>query len=152
MIESKSFRITNKDFFQLLMERHLRERWWLYALFISMAVFHGLKPNKIELDWFFLIFFIFYPLVFVLQIYRHAYSKANKIFFEERYFQIDTKSIKAFMKNGSESTVTFDNLIKKGELKTYFLLYIAKNQFIFIPKSCFKSEQDKAWFVQNVMK
>lgn len=70
--------------------------------------------------------------------------------FGKRYYEISTEEVNAFMKNGSNSTLKFEQFVKTYRLKNYYFLYISKGQSLYFPKRIFKSEEDLAWFKKNI--
>lgn len=80
-----------------------------------------------------------------------ANSKDNKLFLLERYFEIDEDRFVGFLIDGTDSTIKIERIIRKIELKDIYLLYVAKNQFIFITKDSFKSDNDRIWFEQKIL-
>lgn len=42
--------------------------------------------------------------------------------------------------------IAYDSIIKKREVKNFYLLYVAKNSYVAVPKNVFKTSEDKEEF------
>ena len=109
------------------------------------------SDTRDSLGNFLMILFTIYPFIVVFQYWRYANSKDNKIYLLERHYEIYEDKIIGVLSDGTDSTIMIDKFIKVIRLKNTYLLYMSKIQFIYIPKNCFKSEQDKDWFEKEVI-
>jgi hypothetical protein len=92
---------------------------------------------------------VFYLFIFLYYGY-YAYCKQNAIFFKERYYELDGEFLTGFIDDGSTARVNLSNVINLIRRKEYFLLYISKDQFVYLPFDCFKSEVDVDNFEKNM--
>jgi hypothetical protein len=152
MIKTDKFSLTNLDYFKILITTYLKKRWWMISLMLLFGLFFIFKQNKDSFEYFLLFFAFFYPIILLIQYWRYANSKENKLFLIERFFEISEDSITGILTDGSKSIVKLDNIIKVTTLKKYYLLYISKSQFIYIPKNSFMNQQDQEWFTNEIIK
>ena len=96
-------------------------------------------------------FAILYPVIFIIQFWLFATSKENKIFLLERHYSIYEDKIVGTLSDGTDNIIKLEHLIKSIQTKRYFLLYISKNQFIYIPNDSFKNDKDKEWFIMKII-
>ena len=150
MIKTKKFNLTKKEYFSFLIRILLKRRWWLFALIYVMTFMILFKDEKDSSDDFFIVFGVLYPLIILLQYWRLAYSKENKIIFKERQYEIFSDRIIAYMGEISEGTIDNQNFIKVFELKDLYLLYISKGQCFYFPKRIFESKDDENWFRNEI--
>ena len=115
----------------------MRRRIWLLAIILFLLVIGTIRQDigPILFVVFFLVFIIFYFL-------WYAYSKKNILFFKERYFEIDNDFITGYLDDGSMDKINLQNIVGFLKRKDFFLLWISKGHFIYMPFSCFKSESD----------
>jgi hypothetical protein len=151
MIITEKIKFTEYAFFKIFLAVYLKKRWWLIVMIWLFALLMFSKDEKDSSDTFFIYFAIFYPILIVVRFWMYANSKDNKLFLVERFFEIDENKFIGFLSDGTESTIKFEHFIRVVELKNIFLLYISKNQFIFIPKNSFQNNSDRVWFEQNII-
>ena len=92
-----------------------------------------------------------YPVIIVFQYWRFSNSKANKVFFLERNYEIYDDKIVGNLSDGTSNEILITHFIKVIRLKKCFLLYLSKNQFLYFPQDSFKSRSDKNWFEQKIV-
>jgi hypothetical protein len=141
MIKTKSIKLTPKSYFKVLISNYFLLRWWLY-LFIWLVTVFLIFVKFDYFTVFMIVFSIIYPLMLVFTYWRYANSKDNKIAFIERYYEIDEEKMTAYLEDGTINPFKFSYIIKIRKRKEYWLLYISKSQFIYLPLSSFASEND----------
>ncbi len=151
MIKTQKIQLTANTLFSTLLNVYFKKRWWLiiWILIIGILVSTGKKRESTEI--FIMIFSFAYPFVIAFQYWRFASSKDNKVFLIEREYEIFDNKIIGTLSDGTSSTILIEHFIKVIKLKTSFLLYISKTQFVYIPKDAFKTEADKIWFEQEII-
>jgi len=153
MIKTKRVKLTPKELFLILILQYLKKRWWLFAwIFILAIIMLGLDGIGDSFKIFFILFTIICPILIVIQFWMHVVSKDNKIMFLERYYEIDNEKINGIIDQDTYSPVKLDYFIKVDFIRKTYLLYIAKNQFIYIPANSFESDADREWFDNEIVK
>ena len=153
MIETSRFSLTKKDFFQLLLHRYLKKRWWLLLWIIVLAILVNIMEDDFDsFTLFITVFAVIYPLLLFWKLSQYTNSKDNKLFYLERYAHISTEEIVVFLDDDTSSTMKLGHFIKTERIKNYHLLFLAKDNFIFIPEVAFKTNQDKIWFENEILK
>jgi hypothetical protein len=84
------------------------------------------------------------------KLWTDAYSKDNKLFLLERYFEIYENKIIEILNDGTKSLIKIEHFIKVIQTKKFYLLYFTKEQYIIITKDSFKRKQDKDWFEREI--
>lgn len=151
MITTKKIQLTKKSFFKTLLMAHLKRRWWFFILIWALAFLFSLNNRNDSFEHFYSCFAVLYPIYFLYTYWNFANSKDNALFLLERYYDIYEDRFVCFLSDGTESTFKCEHFIKKVELKNIYLLYISRNQFVFIPKEAFKSKEDEDWFRQSIL-
>jgi hypothetical protein len=152
MVRTKKIQLTNKTFFKTLLSVYLKKRWWLILFILIIAILSLFNRNEDTSNDFLIYFGFIYPPIILLQFWRFANSKDNKIFLLERDYEIDNEKIIGNLSDGTSSTIMNNLFIKTIQLKKTYLLYISKTQFIYIPKDAFLTEQDKNWFEKEIVR
>lgn len=151
MIKTKKIKISSKELFNILIKRFVKKRWWLLVWIFLLEIFFIMKDQKTTADIFFIIFFLAYPLFIVIMFWRHAHQKENKLFLAERYYEISEDKMKGILDEDTFSTIKYDHFIMYDIVNNIYLLYLSKNQFIYIPSDSFKSKDDLEWFEKEVL-
>lgn len=151
MITTKKIKLTPKELFSIFILRYIKKRWWLFIGIWTVAIFAGLKEQHELFDKVIIILAIIYPFLLIIQFWRYSVSKENKIMLAERYYEIDLKKINGIIDEDTYSPVKLEHFIKVDLIKKNYLLFIAKNQFIYIPVNSFKNNKDKEWFENEII-
>ena len=69
-----------------------------------------------------------------------------------RYYEIDSDQVVEKMEDGTFSTIKTERFIKVMTPGNYYLLYMAKNEYIYLPVSAFESLADQEWFESEIVK
>lgn len=152
MITTKKVKLTPNELFSILILRYLKKRWWLFVWIWVLAIILGLKEQHDYFDKFFIVFAIIYPILLIIQFWRYVVSKDNKLLLLERYCEIDADKINGIIDKDTYSPIKLGHFIKADLIRKIYLLYIAKNQFIYIPIYSFENDSDREWFENEIIK
>jgi hypothetical protein len=89
--------------------------------------------------------------VMAFQYWTYANSKDNAAFLEERNYEIDIDKIIGVTADGISEPMEIQSFISVLKTKKYFLLYTTTTQFICLPISSFKSNEDMDWFEKEIV-
>ncbi|HEX2606545.1 MAG TPA: YcxB family protein [Flavisolibacter sp.] len=155
MVTTRSFELSRKQFFFVILEMTLKTRWWSFLLPIAISVYatFTLGPDTL--------FFRLFPLVYVfttcLRVYLYAYSRQNANMISERKLVIYPDKI-ASQAGGSNvfdtpvtNEVAIDSIWKKVTLNHYWLLYVNRVNYFIVPKDAFTSDADRQAFETMVL-
>jgi hypothetical protein len=78
----------------------------------------------------------------VFRCWIHMNSKKNGLFFKERFFEIDDKSLTAKFPDGSSNKIMIDDILRVVKKSGSYQLFLSKKSFIYIPLSAFKTSGD----------
>ena len=151
MITTKKIKLTSKEYFRILITRYVKRRWWLFAWILGLAIIMWLMGDFGEFEYFFTGMAVVYPILLVWQLWRYANSKDNKLFLLERYYEIEKEKINGIIDDDTSSPIKIEHFIKFDFIRNTYLLFIAKNQFIYIPVDSFQSENDLNWFTKEIL-
>lgn len=152
MITTKKVKLTPKKLFSILILKYIKKRWWLFIWIWVLALILGLDGINDSFDVFFIVFAIVYPILLLIQFWRYVTSKDNKILLLERYYEIDNEKINGIIDQDTYSPIKLEHFIKVDLIRKTYLLYIAKNQFVYIPIDSFESDLDRQWFENEIIK
>jgi len=150
MIETKVFKQTQKEYFNIILKVQFKRRWWIIALLILFSAYNFFKieEESAKIVW------VLFPIVYIIALYFQnrwfAYSKKNAIFFNERKLFFDENMMRFEIENKTTSEVLYSNIIEIKQLENCWMLYIAKHQFIHVPKNIFYKEEDFERFKEYI--
>lgn len=148
MVVTKQFSLTSTQYFKILVSVFIKKRWWFLALIWLFGIGTALSSAR---DYLYIIFAFLYTILVWAQLWKFSNSKENSNLLKERYFQIDSEKLTGFIEGGSEGTIMISDFIKVIITNESYLLYHAKNQFVFIPKNSFQSPADEMWFQKEII-
>ena len=151
MIKTQNIEITANKFFRLILSIYLIQRWWLVAwiwILIIILLFRG-HIGFVEVTLLSLI--LLFQIIIAGQYWIYAHSKDNRLYLLSRYYEIDTDQIIEMMEDGTTSTIRTERFIKVMKTNRYYLLYIARNEYIYMPVSAFESLADIDWFEKKIV-
>jgi len=151
MIKTQNIKITANEFFRLILSIYVKKRWWLVAwiwILIIILLFSG-HIGFVEITLFALI--LLFQVIIVGQYWFYAHSKDNRIYLFARYYEIDRAQIVEVMEDGTTSTIRTERFIKVMKTNRYYLLYVARNEYIYLPFSAFESLADQKWFENEIV-
>jgi hypothetical protein len=151
MIKTKTVKQTPKALFEILILRYIKHRWWLLAWIWVLTIVILLQARYDNFSYFIMIFSVVYPVMIILQLWRYVKSKENRILFLERYYEIDNERINGIIDQDTYSPIKLEHFIKVDLIRRTYLLYVSKNQFIYIPIESFKTEEDRNWFENEIL-
>jgi len=146
MITTKKVKITPRELFLILIIRYLKKKWWLFAGLWLLAIYFAADGINDPVQMFFLLFAIIFPVLILIQHWLYVASKDNKIMFLERYYEIDNERINGIIDHDTYSPIKIDHFIKVDMIRNTYLLYVSKNQFLYIPIDAFENDTDREWF------
>lgn len=152
MIETQKFEQSQKTYFDIVLSTRIRKRWWLYILLIIAGIFHLYQYintlNYTNLIW--SLICLLYPIIIYISLYRFAYSKNQKIFLSERQLFFNSETIKITETDGSISEIPYNKIVKVISKIEYWMLYLNKNNYIYIPKNIFYEKEDLETFEEYI--
>ncbi len=150
MIVTEKFSLTEKEYFNILLTLYIKRRWWMFLWVWLLTVLVIFTQSNL-LTFIMILLSFLLPFVVTYQFWKYAKSSKNKLFLMERRYEINNKELNAYMADGSKSTVKIENFYKIKKTSKYYLMYLAKGQFIIVPVDSFKSSGDKNRFEKEIV-
>lgn len=146
MIKTRQIKLNAYDLFYLLVGIYLKKRWWLVAWVWLMVILLLFRAALGFAEYLLILLLILFQFILVLQYWIFAHSSKNKIYLQSRYFEIDTDEITEFVSDGTSIQYKTDQFVKVMKTGRYYLLFIASNEFLYLPSGAFDSPKDLKWF------
>lgn len=152
MIRTRKIELTADSFFYLLLTIYFKRRW-LILIWIWLMIFILLFSAHIRsIEYLLILFLLLSQVILVVQYWLYAHSKDNRIYLLPRYLEIDDHQIVEWMDDGTSSTIKLERFVKVMRTGKCYLLFIAKNEYVYLPFSAFENEANKEWFETDVIR
>jgi len=135
-IKTNKFSMSRKEFFLISARKLLRPSMIVCMIIIFLGLLF--RPG----DYILRGVVIFILICFYL-IWRSTCSKENKIFFKERRYEITDDFLYAYLNDGTEDKLNLENITKITATKKYYLIFMSKATFFYLPIDALVSEEDK---------
>jgi hypothetical protein len=152
MIWTRKVEMTGDEFFYLLLTIYFKKRW-IMLIWIWLLIFVLLFSSRINLLQYMLVgILVLTQLILIIQYWVYAHSKDNRIYLLPRYFEITEEQIVEWMDDGTSSAIKVERFIRVMRTGKCYLLFVAKNEYVYLPFSSFESEADMEWFNSEIVK
>ena len=153
MITTREITLDPKTFFRVLLSLNFRLKTRiLYAIAAVLAiVWIIIYPYQKQL-YLLLAAVCLFPLVIVFLTWRTAHNKMNRSFTVPRSYTIGDTQITAHLPGGQEELFDIAHIHRVNRKRHYFLLFTTPVEFIYLPYDAFRSEADREWFEQNIVR
>ncbi len=151
MISTFPIKSTRKNYFKLLLSLYWRRKWWLAALWLLFAIICLTVQEKTIWDYIVIALGFGYPVLITIQYWFYVRSLANRIFFQERWYEIDEDKLVGHFYDGTASPIRWVHFVKYLKRNDRYLLYLSQGQFVDLPFSSFRSEEDREWFETSIL-
>ena len=141
MTQTKEYSISKEKYTKIILLKRLKKSWWLYLSMFVLGVFHLQKFGDDSFSSFFTIFAFSYPFVMFAYLYFWSNSKDHQPIFSETNLCFDNDYL-YFKRNDNETKLNPKSIQKIISNNGYWMLYISKEQFIYVPKNIFYSNED----------
>jgi hypothetical protein len=141
MIKTKEFSFPKSVYLKILIINSLKRSLWAVVFLIMIVLYQATKgPSNLLLILIALLVALISYLVF--KCWRHSNSKTQRLFFKERVFEINSQSIDVLFTEGTASKIQINDIARVVKNKEYYLLFLTKKQFIYVPLFAFRTPGD----------
>lgn len=141
MIQTKEFSLSKKEYIKIVLLTRFKKSWWLYLLMILLGIFNLPKFGADNFSTFFVFFSFTYPILLSIYLYFWASSKDHEPIFLKTNLSFNNEFL-FFEREGNESKLVPNSIQKVLSKNEYWLLYISKGQFIYVPKHIFHNTDE----------
>jgi uncharacterized membrane protein len=155
IIKTHPFELDRKQYFRLNIRQYIFKRKKLYILILialSIAGFLGYITDLFKDPFFLSLFGVALGLLALLIIivplnfYYYAKTPKNNLFFTKRTMEWNNERMKVVLEDGSLSELKLNTILEIQQFPDYYLIYISKHQFYYLPFNAFKSNDDHQAF------
>ena len=137
-IKTRVQELTPNELIRITLYYQMKWFWLVCLCVLLIGAWHGL-------GW--LIFFsVVFPVFLVLGVRRSLNSKANRVFYAKRHYEMDDQFLHTYMEDGGMSKLAWDHFHRALKFRKYCLLFLSEIQFFLIPDSLFYTDADRQAF------
>jgi hypothetical protein len=139
IVKTKKYRLTPSKYIRIALTNIFREQWWIGILFIGGAAglfFIVYKISAIVT----IVLLLLYMLFWWIQFYSLTKLEDNKLMFERLFYEINKDRIIIFLNTKQGMSIDWKQIVSVRQGKDYFLFFISKAQFIYLPYHAFQGE------------
>lgn len=151
MIKTKEVTLTANEFFFLLLSIYIKRRWWVLVWIWGMILILLFGSQMSYVEYMVSVFLILLQIIQVLQYWLYAHARDNRIYLLPRYFVIDNDQVTEYMNDGTSSVIKLDKVIRVMQVRKSYLLFVARNEYIYLPFDAFESPEDIKWLEEQVI-
>lgn len=141
MTTTKPYKLSKKNYRKIILQTRLKKSWWVFILMILAGSLYLKNFGKDSFSTFFVLLAFSYPIMIVSYLIFWVNSKDLQPIFSETKLTFDETHL-YFYRNGNESKISPKSFQKIISMNSFWLIYIAKGQFLFVPKDIFYSNDD----------
>lgn len=152
MIKTKEIILTANEFFFLLLSIYIKKRWWVLVWIWGMILILLFGSQMSYVEYVVSVFLILLQIIQVLQYWLYAHARDNRIYLQPRHFEINDEQITEYMNDGTSSVIKIERIIRVMQVRKSYLLFVARNEYIYLPFEAFESQEDLEWFENEVIR
>lgn len=152
MIQTQKIELTSDEFFYLLVTIYIKKRWILLIWVVLLIFFLLLTQNIGTVEYLLILAILAFHAILLIQYWIYSHSKANQVYLLPRYFEIDTHQIVERIEDGSTTSMKTEQFIKVMKTGKCYLLFVAKNEYVYLPFDAFRCDSDREWFENEIVK
>jgi hypothetical protein len=152
MTETKPFSQDKKTYFSIVLNTAIKKRWWMYLLVLLVSLaniyYYVVAGRSSHLVWSLVGFG--YLLFILIHLYIFAHSKDKDEFLSEKQLFFNDDAVRLEESSGGFGEIPYTRIKKVVDKSNFWMLYLSKNQFLYVPKDIFYSETDFERFRQLI--
>ena len=92
-----------------------------------------------------------FPFLLLNAYFKIASRPHNRFLLLEKQLDMDNEQMIFHFEDDKTEIVRWSDMINAEPFSSYYLLYLDKNRFFYIPKNIFYNDGDRIWFEQEVL-
>jgi len=149
-IATHPYSLDKKKYFNLLVKLFFKRKWYLIVLITAIIIYNISTISENSFARYFVIFGVLYIPIQIYRMYRWVHAKGNANYFIESVLTVDTSFLYFKDIGGNESKVSVATFVKMTQTEDEYLLYLSQNNFSYIPKNAFKTDEDRNFFEEAI--
>jgi len=150
IIKTKKYQLPKNTYIKLAMTSALKRQWWVGLIYVGLMAGYFLAPSI----WWFIgpsIALVLYLLFWFIQFTGVTQLEQGKLLFEKMSYEISSQQVLLKLNAKQGMPIKWEQ-IKRAQIgKDYFVLYLSKAQFIYLPFKILNNNNDIK-FLETVLK
>ncbi len=141
IIKTKKYALKPSTYIKFCFLNIIKQQWFIpFSLILITVVLFGFKL----FIWSILpiVFFILYILFWLAQLYSMTQLEQNSMLFSKTFYQISPQQLVICFSTKQGHPFPWKQVSSAKRGKNYFIIFLSKAQFIYLPYKVFHKEQD----------
>ena len=149
-IKTQEYKVSRNEILFAILRYHCRASLLIIIILYVLGCFATIQNGKslLPLTMFLFVFVLYY----FMSYWWHAKKLADGIYAKKRVLALKDDSFYVHIEDGSETKINIKNINKIISSKNYYLVYLSKVVFFYVPKRAFFPEEDSRNFYNFLMK
>lgn len=149
-IKTKKYQLTTNTFIRIGMAGVLRSQWWVALIAIAIISMNFVIPS---IWWIIggIVGYVLYLLFWLIQFGGLSQMEQGKFLFEKLSYEINSQQILLKLNPKQGMPIKWEQVKRALKGKDYFVMYLSKVQFIYLPHKVFNTENDRK-FLETILK
>lgn len=139
-IKTKTLVPTSIELFKVFITNYIKERWLLWVFFLLLISWNIYTLLNGSQDYLPLIVIIGILLLIFMSYVRQFY--ANKTMLVHQHYELKDDALFIYKKRGSNEVLPINKIKKAVKASSYFLIFVSKNKFYYLPYRIFENQTD----------
>ena len=143
MIKTKKYKLDSKMYLSLALSNVMAETWWAFlvpGVILLLPLLY--QPALWWCVSIAVLLAILYPLFWLAQFAGFTQMEQAKPLFEKLSYTIDSRQIMIMLSPQQGMPINWDMVTKVKHTSEHTILFMSKVQFIYLPRTIFRSDND----------
>ena len=150
VIVTQPYKISGERYLKLLFRQYWKRNWGWFLLpvfILSALAFHTSDVGYVVI----ILVFGAFPFLLLNAYFKIATRPHNRFLLLEKQLDMDNEQMIFHFEDDKTETVRWSDVINAEPFSSYYLLYLDKNRFFYIPKNIFYNDEDRIWFEREIL-
>ena len=150
IVRTKKYQLQTGTYIKTGLVGVLRQQWWVFLIYFGICAGYFIIPN-----WWWVIgasiALVLYLLFWLIQFAGVTQLEQGKFLFQKLSYEITSQQILIKISSKQGMPIKWDQIKRAWKRKDYFVLFMSKAQFIYMPHRMFNNENEIR-FMETVLK
>ncbi|MCS6833766.1 MAG: YcxB family protein [Flammeovirgaceae bacterium] len=142
-IKTKKYQLSPKTYVEIALKSVMQESWWAWTIpaviiligMLYYPAFWWCLTTAIVLG-------VLYVLFWWIQFTAVTQVEQGKMLFDTYFYEINGQHILMKLDNQKGMQITWDKIIRAIQTDTYFVLFLSRGQFVYLPFHIFNNQHE----------
>lgn len=145
VVKTRKYQLSVNQFIKIGMAGIIRKQWWVILIAVAIMCVYFVQPSI----WWIVggsVGYILYLLFWLIQFAGLSQMEQGKFMFEKLSYEITSQQILLKLNPRQGMPIKWEQIKRAVAGKDFYVLYMSKVQFIYLPYKVFNNENDRKFF------